>query len=73
VTAIKKAEFGSIVSNQKGCTNIMANEPPCLQAMVAGFRLDERYLTPDGSCADSDEKKDIAYSEPLDECVTGVN
>jgi hypothetical protein len=46
---------------------------PCLQVMVVGFRLDGRYLTPDRSCADSDEKKDIACSEPLDECVIGVN
>ena len=46
---------------------------PCLQETVAGFKVDERYLTPDGSRADSDEKKDIPRPEPLDECVIGMN
>jgi peptidoglycan/LPS O-acetylase OafA/YrhL len=31
---MKKAEFGSIVSNQKGCTNIMANERTVLSPVV---------------------------------------
>jgi hypothetical protein len=30
-------------------------------------------LAPDGLRADSDEKKDIACSEQLDECLIGVN
>ena len=37
------------------------------------IQVDERYLKPDGSRADSDEKKNIVCSEPLDDCVIDEN